>query len=868
MQFNLLSTKKVTMNQSTLKRLLPHLLAYFFMMAISFIFFSPYVFEGKVLTQGDNVRARGMQGEITKIRAETGEIPLWTNSMFGGMPAYQIQMDNRKNLTRTPYSLLFLKQSVTNPHTVVLAAMLCCYLLLITLGVDWRLSIIGAVGFGLSNYQIDLAEAGHSTKMAAVALLPGLFAGALLAYRGKYLLGGAIFGLFMAMEILANHLQITFYAGWMLVILGIVQLISAIRKGTMSNFIKASAILVVTGLLGIATNADRLWVTQEYAKETIRGTSELSSKGGKDGLTKDYIFAWSYGIQESMTLLVPNFNGGGASQHFRGTKTHDLIYRNMLNNFSQSMPRDAAIKSAEQQVAGLMYWGNQPFVGVAIYFGAIIIFLFFLGAFLVPGEIKTWLVASAIFTLTLAWGGNFFFNGFLVDYVPMFNKFRAVSMALGLTHLAVVLLAILGLQAFVSKKCTAEQKQKALVIALGITGGLCLLAVLGSMMMDFSNPAKDGRLPANILPTVLADRASILRMDALRSLLFIGLAAASLFAFLKGKIKVLVAVLLVGALSILDVWLVNKRILFAEKYETPKQATASATPTAADQQIMADPDPHFRVLDMSRGTPFKSANASYFHKSIGGYHAAKLMILQEVADRYLDPQSGKNPLENRNILGMLNTKYVIQGGQGSAPQVAKLPEALGNAWFVDEYKTVANADAEIAALGNLDPRKTAVIRQSEAAKLSGLTITPNATDNIRLTSYQPAKMAYEYNAGSDRLAVFSEVYYPQSKGWNLYVDGQPSDGMLRANYLLRAARLPAGKHTVEMRFEPRSWAVGGMIALVSSGLLIIAFLVVLFLYFKQHSVADVNRLEEGIMETPKENLKTEVKATKSKRKKK
>ena len=480
------------MDQSTLKRLLPHLIAYFLMMAISFIFFSPYVFEGKVLTQGDNVRARGMQGEIRKVRTETGEVPLWTNSMFGGMPAYQIQMVNKKNLIRFPYSLLFLKQSVTNPHTVVLVAMFCCYLLLITLGVDWRLSIIGAVGFGLSNYQIDLAEAGHSTKMAAVALVPGVFAGALLAYRGKYLVGGAIFGLFMGMEIFANHLQITFYASWMLVILGIVQLIFAIRKGTLNNFIKASAILVATGLLGIAANADRLWVTQEHAKETIRGTSELSSKGGKDGLEKSYIFAWSYGIMESMTLLVPNFNGGGAAQHFRGTEIHDKTFRRFLSQYSQSIPRDLAVKAAERRIAGSMYWGNQPGVGVAIYFGAIIVFLFFLGAFLVPGEIKIWLVVSAIFTLILAWGGNFFLNGFLVDYVPMFNKFRAVSMVLGLTHLAVVLLAILGLQGFVSKKYTTEKKQKALIAAVGITGGLCLLAIVGGAMMDFSNPAKDG----------------------------------------------------------------------------------------------------------------------------------------------------------------------------------------------------------------------------------------------------------------------------------------------------------------------------------------------------------------------------------------
>lgn len=831
------------MNPSVLKRLLPHVIAYFVMMAISFTFFSPYVFQGKVLTQGDNVRARAMQGEMQQVRAETGEVPLWTNSMFGGMPTYQIQMAPGKNLTRIPYSILFLKQSVTKPHVVVLVAMICCYLLLITLGVDWRIAIIGSIGFGLSNYQIDLAEAGHSTKMAAVALVPGMFAGAIMAYRGKYLLGGALFGLFVAMEILANHLQITFYAGLMLIIFGIVQLVMAVLNGTMTNFLKASAVLIAMGILGIAANADRIWATQEYAAETIRGKSELNSKGGKEGLDKEYIFGWSYGIMESMTLLVPNFNGGGASQHFRGTELHDKIYRNMLTRFSQQgMPRDAAIKSAEQQVAATMYWGNQPFVGVAIYFGAVLIFLFFLGAFLVPGEIKIWLVTSAVFTLMLAWGGNFFLNGLLVDYAPMFNKFRAVTMVLGLTHLSVVLLAILGLQAFISDQFTIKKDQRALFMAAGISMGLCILAFLLSFMLDFSNPAKDGRLPADLLSTILADRASVLRMDALRSLFFIAISAGILYAFSKGKIKVLIAVLLVGALSVLDVWLVNKRILFAEKYETPKQASSSAVPSAADQQILADTDPHYRVLDLSRGAPFTSATASNFHKSIGGYHAAKLMAIQEVSERYLGPQFGQNPLEHRNILGMLNTKYVIQGGQSGPPQVARLQEAMGNAWFVENIKTVDGADAELAALDNLDPKITAVLRNSEAAKLNNLDIKPDPSDNIRLTAYTPDKLTYEYTVASDRLAVFSEVYYPPSKGWKMYLDGQPAADFVRANYLLRAARLPAGQHTLEMRFEPRSFSVGGMIALICSLLLMIGFVAAMLMYFRKRELPDPDQL--------------------------
>jgi len=831
------------MNQSVLKRLLPHIIAYFVMMAISFTFFSPYVFEGKVLTQGDNVRARAMQGEMSKVRAETGEIPLWTNSMFGGMPTYQIQMAPGKNMTRLPYGLLFLRQSVTNPHLVVLVAMICCYLLLITLGVDWRIAIIGSVGFGLSNYQIDLAEAGHSTKMAAVALVPGMFAGAIMAYRGKYLLGGALFGLFVAMEILANHLQITFYAGLMLIILGIVQLVSAALNDTFPNFIKASAILIAMGVLGIAANADRIWATQEYAEETIRGKSQLSIKKGKSGLSKDNIFSWSYGIMESMTLIVPNFNGGGASQHFRGTETHDKIYRNMLTNFSQQgMPRDAAIKSAEQQVAATMYWGNQPFVGVAIYFGAVLIFLFFLGAILVPGEVKIWLVIAAIFTLMLAWGGNFPMNSLLVDYVPMFNKFRAVSMVLGLTHLAVVVLAVLGLQTFISDRFHVKKDQRALFIAAGISMGLCVLAFLLSFVLDFSNPAKDSRLPATLLSTILSDRASIMRMDALRSLFFIAISAGILYAFSKGKIKVLIAVLLVGALSVLDVWLVNKRILFSEKYETPKQASSSAVPTAADKQILADTDPHYRVLDLSRGAPFKSATASNFHKSIGGYHAAKLMTIQDVSERYLGPQYGQNPLEHLNILGMLNTKYVIQGGQSAPPQAVRLQEALGNVWLVDDIKRVDGADGELEALNKLNPKTTAVLRKSEMAKIDNFSIKANPADNIKLTSYAPDKLTYQYSTAADRLAVFSEIYYPPSKGWKMYLDGQPTDDFVRANYLLRAARLPPGQHTLEMRFEPRSFAVGGMIALICSLVLMLGFIGAVVLYFKNKTLPDPDQL--------------------------
>ncbi|MEM9823372.1 MAG: hypothetical protein AAF985_19980, partial [Bacteroidota bacterium] len=821
------------MNQLDFKQLVPHVAAYFIMMALSFLFFLPY-FQGKVLTQSDNVRARGMQAEITKYRASEGEIPLWTNSMFGGMPSYQIQMPSGGNQIRHPYSLIFFKQSLTKPQFVVLAAMFCFYLLMITLKVDWRVALIGSIAFGLSNYNIDLAEAGHSTKMGAMALAPGVIAGALMAYRGKYLFGGVLFALFLAMQILANHLQITFYLGLMLIILGLVEFVAAIREQKLPHFFKASTVLAIAALLGIMSNTSRIWATQEYSKETIRGVSELSAKEGKEGLEKDYIFAWSYGKLESMSFLVPTFMGGGASQHFRGTQTHDQIYRRMLNSFTQQgMPRDEAIQSAEQQVAALMYWGDQPFVGVAIYFGAALLFLFVLGGFLVKGKVKYWLLLAALFTLTLAWGKNFFLNGLLVEYAPMFNKFRAVSMALGLTHMAVAILAVLGLQAMVSTKISSEAKQKALMYAAGITAGACVLGILMSFSLDFSNAARDGRIPADLLSVVKSDRASMLRMDALRSIFFILASAGLLFAYLKGKLKALIAVAAVGLLCTLDVWLVNKRVLFAEKYEQPSQTEISASP--ADQQIMQDKDPHFRVLDLSRGNPFKSADASNFHKSIGGYHAAKLMRFQEVAERYLDPQYGQNPLQHLNILNMLNTKYIIQQAQQGAPaQPAQNPDALGNAWFVNNYELVNNADAELAGLNQLNPKDKALIQQKYSDYLNGLNISPDPSASIRLSNYYPTKMVYETSASSEQLAVFSEVFYSPDKGWKVFLDGQPVDPFVKANYLLRALRVPAGKHEIEMRFEPSSFGTGSLISNVVSILLILAFLAVLFQYLKEN----------------------------------
>ncbi|MBL7829486.1 MAG: hypothetical protein JNK41_00550, partial [Saprospiraceae bacterium] len=490
-----------------LKKLVPHIVALVLMFLAIFLLYSPYFTSNKVLNQGDTIRAYGMQAEMNKYEKETGKAPLWTQSMFAGMPTFQIRPPDRGNYTRYFLNTMMMNKSMTNVPFVLFMAMFCTYFLLIVLGLDWRLAVMGSVCYGLSTYYCDLAEAGHATKMMALALMPGVFAGSILALRGKYLIGASIFGLFVALQVLVNHIQITFYSFLALGILILIKLWVDIKHKQLKNSLLAIGVLALAGLAGLAANTSRLWPTYEYSKETIRGKSELSSNAAKgDGLDKEYAFLWSYGIGESMTLLIPNYFGGGAAQTFRGTETYGKVFNNILNDYTQKgMPVDEAKKNAEQQVASLFYTGSQSFVGVAIYFGAVICFLFFMGAFLIRSPYKLWLLISAVFTLTLAWGGNFFLNEIFFDYFPMFNKFRAVSMALGLTQFFVVILAVWALQELMNSGITRERKLKALYWGAGITGGITLLGLMMSSGMSFVGKS-DQNLGPELLEIVKKDR--------------------------------------------------------------------------------------------------------------------------------------------------------------------------------------------------------------------------------------------------------------------------------------------------------------------------------------------------------------------------
>jgi hypothetical protein len=840
------------MNSFDFKKLIPHLIAYFTFIVVTFILFMPAVFEGKVLKQGDTDRARAMQTEIKAYKNETGKGPLWTNSQFAGMPTYQINQTIKGNFTKPIYRASLLGQKTTDAHFVILLAMACCYILLIVLQVDWRISLFGALVYGISSYHIDLAEAGHITKLVTFAFLPLLYAGPILAFRGRYLLGSGLFALATALHIYANHIQITYYAFIMLAIMGIVELVKAIKNKELPAFAKTAGLLIFAAAIGVMSNTSKLWPSYEYAQESQRGKSELSAKAGQDGLSKDYIWGWSYGIKETMTLLVPQFMGGGASQRHEGRKTYDVVYNNFIQ---QGYPRADAIKTANQQTGAILYWGDQPFVGMGIYFGAVVWFLFILGAFLAKGSLKWWLIISTVLAIMFAWGGNFFLNDILVDYFPLFNKFRAVSMALGLAQLSAVILGLLGLQRLVDQSVDIKDKRKALMIAAGSTAGLCILAMLASYGMDMTG--KNDSNFGQIIGMVKEDRGAMIREDALRSLLFILAAAGLTWAYINSKLKGVWTVVAIGALMVIDMWSFDTRYLYADKFETPREIASVAEPRPVDTQIKSDTDPHYRVLDLAGGFPFSNVNTSFHHKSIGGYHSAKLMVFQEFIDAY--PPNG----ENMDLYGMLNAKYIIQGQNGNA-NANRNPDALGNAWFVSNYNIVENADAELAALQSLNPRNQAVIQDQYADQVKGQTFTTDSTAVIRLTEYNPDRLVYEYSANSPQLTLFSEVYYPADKGWKLLVDGTETDPIFKANYLLRAAVLPAGQHKIEMVFKPRSFYLGENISRVASILTLLMFIGGIFIFVRDRGLPEVQHIDE----LPEKKPGAKAKPTKSKKGKK
>ncbi|MDQ3191463.1 MAG: YfhO family protein [Bacteroidota bacterium] len=794
-----------------------HLIAIVTFLIVTLAFFGPLL-QGKHLKQEDTMRWQGMSKEIVDHREQTGEEALWTNSMFSGMPAYQISVLYPNNLISNIDRTL--TKMFPGPSVIIFIALLTFYFLLVSFGLTPLASAAGALAFAFSSYNIIIIEAGHNSKGFAIAYMAIVVLGVLLAFRGKYWLGSAMAALGVAFQVNANHLQITYYLLLLLLVFGIVETVKTIKEKTYKHYFKAVGFLFIAAIIGVLPNITSLLVTWEYGKETTRGKSELTlnSEVKTSGLDKDYATAWSYGVDETMTLMIPNFKGGGSGQ--------------IGNDKSIMKEVDPQMK---QYVSGMdQYFGDQPFTSGPVYVGAIVCFLFILGLFIVNGYFKWWLLTATILSIVLAWGKNFMpLTEFFLDYVPGYNKFRAVSMTLVIAQIAMPLLGFLALKKIIEQPSIIKEKQKQFFIAFGLTGGLSfLMFIIPGMFNDFFKSGEYAnlmeQLTSNNWPAAQANllldnlesaRKSIFTTDAARSGIFISLSAGLLWFFSRGQLKSVFMISGLLALIVIDQWTISKRYMNEENFTRKNIRTQTYQPTQADLQILQDPDPHFRVLNVTTST-FNDAATSYFHKSVGGYHGAKLKRYQELIEYHLSQN-------NMDVLNMLNTKYFIVPGQDKQPVAQKNPAPLGNAWFVNEYEMVANADSEITALSSFTPSEVAIVDQRFDQYLSGLKLSKDEEGSIYLTKYAPNALSYESSASSEQLAVFSEIYY--DKGWNAYIDGKPVPH-IRVNYILRALRIPEGKHTIEFKYEPASYIAGERIALAGS---IFAFLFIGFAVYQE-----------------------------------
>lgn len=816
------------------KKILPHLIAIVVLLATAAIFYAPNAFGGKALQQGDNVKASGMASEVLEYFKKEGKTPLWTNSAFGGMPSYQVYMRDNNQVMRYASQAIFLGQGIPGLWSQTFAAMLMMYLLMISMKVDWRIAVFAGLGYGITAYNVDILEAGHSTKMMALAVTPGILAGVSFIFDRKYGIGVGLLALMTGVQLAVNHFQITYYTLLIVGIWFVAHLPTAIKERRLSGWFMAMGLTGAGLLLGFGANLGKLWPTYEYSQETIRGKSQLKAAQSKgSGLTKEYVFDWSYGVGESLTLIAPRYAGGGANESVANTKTFKMV--------SRQTPPDMTRAQLEQQVAAMLYTGNQPFVGTAIYMGALIFFLALLGAFLAKGPEKWWLLIAALFMLSLAWGKNFPLNYLWYDYLPMFKKFRAVSMALGVTQLCAVALAALGLQWFFSDRATPAEKTRALWFAAG-TSAFFVLIALATAATSGPNDAQMG-LPDNFLRLMAEDRSGRARADAFRAFAFMAVGVGLLWFYLQGRLKASYAAIAIAAVSLLDNWGICLRTIHPERYVAKKEAAAPPKPEGYDLDIKKDTDPHYRVLDLARGSITGNAITSYFHKSISGYHAAKLQRFQDVVTRYLE---GNGIMKSQRILSMMNAKYIVRP-EGA---VVKNEEAYGNAWFPRHLQVLPTADDELDALGALNPKDSAIVAASYAAPLQGLDLSKADTAaRIRLTSYHPERLSYEYSSATEQLAVFSEIYYPEDKGWHCYINDQRVPGMTKVNYLLRGLKVPPGQNMkLEMRFEPQSFLIGSTVSMVASVLALLAFIFGLLWYFRRATVEDPNRLVDVVPE--------------------
>jgi len=804
------------MNSSPFKKALPHLLAFVLIMLVIFAYFTP-LFNGKVLKQYDVLQWKATFQEIAQFEKASGERTFWTNSIFAGMPSYLIGATYHGNYTGN--ILYYISDIFKHPADTIFLLFACFYVLLIAFEVSPWLAMIGSLAFALSSFNFINIDAGHVTKGNAIAFIPLVLAGIQITLHKNKWLGAVITGIAVSFELSAGHVQITYYLIFIILAWMIVELVQAVKNKTLPKFIVAGALLAVSAAVGIGTNITGLLATEEYGKYSIRGQSELTktqsgesnAANSSSGLDKDYALAWSNGVVEPFTILVPNFYGG-ASNGDLGTSS---------NTFKELQRQQ--VPNAKEVVKQMpIYWGDQPFTAGPIYYGAIIVFLFVLGMFLVKNQAKWWIFTAAMLSIFLSMGKNFMpLTDLFFNYFPLYNKFRSVTFVLCVAQTMFPFLAMLAVKEVMDKKLKQADWMRSLKFSLGIVGGICLLfALIPGFFFDFSTE-NDARmkLPEWLLSALTADRESLLRADAFRSLVLILLAAAVLWFYQKGKLKSELMMAILGILVVVDLWGVDKRYLNDKDFEK-KKGEAAVQKTPVDEQILADPDPHYRVYNNT--TDFdKDALTAYYHKSLGGYHGAKMRRYQELIEWQLVKM-------NMECYNMLNAKYFILQDSTGNKFAQQNVNANGNAWFVSEINWVANADEEIVALGKFNSKQTAIIDKRFEGEFKGFVPNRDSSARISLTKYQPNKLDYTSQSSTDQLAVFSEIYY--EKGWNAYIDGKLVPHV-RVNYVLRALQVPAGNHTIEFKFEPTVIGTGEKIAYASSWLLYGGLLLVLGLSF-------------------------------------
>lgn len=824
-----------------MKKLLPDLIAILAFVLLSFAYFFPADIENRILFQHDTAAGAGAGQEVKEYYEQTGERSRWTNSLFGGMPMYQIapSYDSTKSLqwVQKAYQLFL-------PDYVCLTFMLMLgfYILLRVFGIPVWLAGLGGIMWAFSSYFFILISAGHIWKFITLAYVPPTIAGIVLAYRGKLLWGGILTALFVALQITSNHVQMSYYFFFVILFFVGAYFEKAWRTKTLPQFFKASAVLIVAALVGIAANVSNLYHTYAYSKETMRGKSELvqtgdAAKQTSSGLDRDYITQWSYGIDETLTLLVPNFKGGASaalSQSETAMSKANPMYSSLYGSLTQ-------------------YFGTQPMTSGPVYVGAFVLFLFVLGCFIVKGPLKWALIGATFFSIVLSWGKNFMpLTDFFIDYVPLYNKFRAVSSILVIAEFTIPLLAIFALKRLLEEPEILKQEKKPLGISLLLTAGIALLLAVapGSIGSGYvpaqeaqmlQNAVNQQMIPANELSGILANlgemRAELVSSDALRSFIIIGIGCSLLWLYASGKLRSSLTIAGITILCLADMWGVNKRYLNDAQFVPHSIRTETFTKTNTDELILQDTSLDYRVLNFATST-FDDNNTSYWHKSVGGYHPAKLRRYQEMIEHHISPEmqaaykaiataGGEMDSVDANkfrILNMLNTKYFIfPAGQQRQTVPILNPHAYGNAWFVNKVQYVNNANEEIDALDSIIPTETAVVDARFKDVLKGtMESYKDSLSSIRLTSYAPNRLTYETNNAQDGIAVFSEIYYPD--GWHVTIDGQPAE-LARADYILRTMYVPAGQHTIEMRFDPTSLHVTEGIAYGALALLVIGIIV-------------------------------------------